>query len=264
MKPRGGQLRDPEYTANADGIGTCASSEAIRILGLEKEDLLLPGPTSELYGLVQEIPQKETTPFIPRSPYAVPSSTLTGSPNYREAYGIYASQRHPQPRVAAIRGETFVTRKITRAGPHRAWPAWIARTWATSACATGATPSDYVEMQWLMLQQDNPEDFVSPPAWCTACASSSSSPAMNWARRALARARRTKRHRRDQQGSQGQGGRHHRELSTRATSAPPKSKPCSATRPRPGKLRLDAEDPLQELVKEMVPSDYPQPSAMRW
>lgn len=152
----------PEYTANADGIGTLRILEAIRILGLEKKTKFYQASTSELYGLVQEIPQKETTPFYPRSPYAV--AKMYGywiTVNYREAYGIYACNGILFNHESPIRGETFVTRKITRA---------IARIALglqgclylgnMDALRDWGHARDYVEMQWLMLQQDQPDDFV--------------------------------------------------------------------------------------------------------
>jgi GDPmannose 4,6-dehydratase len=155
-------FESPEYTADVDAIGTLRLLEAIRILGLEKKTRFYQASSSELYGLVQEIPQKETTPFYPRSPYAV--AKLFGYwtvVNYREAYGIYACNgilfNHESPR----RGETFVTRKITRGlcniaqglekclylGNLNAYRDW-------------GHAKDYVRMQWMMLQQDRPEDFV--------------------------------------------------------------------------------------------------------
>ncbi|HOY70144.1 MAG TPA: GDP-mannose 4,6-dehydratase [Methylotenera sp.] len=152
----------PEYTANADGIGTLRILEAIRILKLEKKTRFYQASTSELYGLVQEIPQKETTPFYPRSPYAV--AKIYGywiTVNYREAYGMYACNGILFNHESPIRGETFVTRKITRA---------LARIKLNlqdclylgnmDALRDWGHARDYVEMQWLMLQQDNPEDFV--------------------------------------------------------------------------------------------------------
>ena len=152
----------PEYTANADGIGTLRILEAIRILGLEKKTRFYQASTSELYGLVQEIPQKETTPFYPRSPYAV--AKIYGywiTVNYREAYGIYACNGILFNHESPIRGETFVTRKITRA---------LARIKLNlqdclylgnlDSLRDWGHAKDYVEMQWLMLQQDKPEDFV--------------------------------------------------------------------------------------------------------
>lgn len=152
----------PEYTADVDAVGTLRLLEAIRFLGLEDKTRFYQASTSELYGLVQEVPQKETTPFYPRSPYAVAKMYAYWiAVNYREAYGMYACNgilfNHESPR----RGETFVTRKITR---------------GLSNIAMGLEPclymgnidslrdwghaKDYVRMQWMMLQQDKPEDFV--------------------------------------------------------------------------------------------------------
>ena len=152
----------PEYTANADGNGTLRILEAIRLLGLEKKTRFYQASTSELYGLVQEIPQKETTPFYPRSPYAVAKMYAYWiTVNYREAYGIYACNGILFNHESPIRGETFVTRKITRA---------LARIklGLQNCLYLGNMDSlrdwghakDYVEMQWLMLQQEQPEDFV--------------------------------------------------------------------------------------------------------
>jgi len=152
----------PEYTADVNGIGALRLLESIRFLGLEKQTRFYQASTSELYGLVQEVPQRETTPFYPRSPYAVAKLYAYWiTVNYREAYGLYACNgvlfNHESPR----RGETFVTRKITR---------------GLSNIALGLEPclfmgnidslrdwghaKDYVRMQWMMLQQDQPEDFV--------------------------------------------------------------------------------------------------------
>ena len=152
----------PEYTANADGIGTLRILEAIRILGLEKKTKFYQASTSELYGLVQETPQKETTPFYPRSPYAVAKLYAYWiTVNYREAYGIYACNGILFNHESPLRGETFVTRKITRA---------LARINLNlqdclylgnmDALRDWGHAKDYVEMQWLMLQQDTAEDFV--------------------------------------------------------------------------------------------------------
>jgi GDPmannose 4,6-dehydratase len=152
----------PEYTANADGIGTLRILEAIRILGLEKKTKFYQASTSELYGLVQEIPQKETTPFYPRSPYAVAKLYAYWiTVNYREAYGMYACNGILFNHESPIRGETFVTRKITRA---------LARInlglqdclylGNLDALRDWGHAKDYVEMQWLMLQQNTAEDFV--------------------------------------------------------------------------------------------------------
>ena len=152
----------PEYTANADGIGTLRILEAIRILGLEKKTRFYQASTSELFGQVQEIPQKETTPFYPRSPYAVAKMYAYWiTVNYREAYGIYACNGILFNHESPVRGETFVTRKITRA---------LARIKLNlqdslylgnmDSLRDWGHAKDYVEMQWLMLQQDQPEDFV--------------------------------------------------------------------------------------------------------
>ena len=155
-------FESPEYTADVDAMGTLRLLEAIRILGLEKKTKFYQASTSELYGLVQETPQKETTPFYPRSPYAAAKLYAYWiCVNYREAYGIYACNGILFNHESPLRGETFVTRKITR---------------ALSRISTGLEDClylgnmdalrdwgharDYVKMQWLMLQQDEPEDFV--------------------------------------------------------------------------------------------------------
>jgi GDPmannose 4,6-dehydratase len=155
-------FEEPEYTANSDALGALRILEAIRILGLADKTRFYQASTSELYGLVQETPQKETTPFYPRSPYAVAKLYAYWiTVNYRESYGIYACNgilfNHESPN----RGETFVTRKITRA---------LARIKLglqdrlylgnLDALRDWGHARDYVEMQWLMLQQDKPEDFV--------------------------------------------------------------------------------------------------------
>ncbi|EFE0046604.1 GDP-mannose 4,6-dehydratase, partial [Escherichia coli] len=155
-------FESPEYTADVDAIGTLRLLEAIRFLGLENKTRFYQASTSELYGLVQEIPQKESTPFYPRSPYAVAKLYAYWiTVNYRESYGIYACNgilfNHESPR----RGETFVTRKITRGLAN------IAQG-LESCLYLGNMDSlrdwghakDYVRMQWLMLQQEQPEDFV--------------------------------------------------------------------------------------------------------
>jgi len=155
-------FEEPEYTANSDALGVLRLLEAIRILGLEKKTRFYQASTSELYGLVQETPQKETTPFYPRSPYAV--AKLYGYwmvVNYREAYGIYACNGILFNHESPVRGETFVTRKITRA---------LARIKLNlqdclylgnmDAKRDWGHARDYVEMQWLMMQQEKPEDFV--------------------------------------------------------------------------------------------------------
>jgi len=155
-------FEEPEYTANSDALGALRILEAIRILGMEKKTRFYQASTSELYGLVQETPQKETTPFYPRSPYAVAKLYAYWiTVNYREAYGIYACNGILFNHESPIRGETFVTRKITRA---------LARIKLglqeclylgnLNALRDWGHAKDYVEVQWLMLQQDHPEDFV--------------------------------------------------------------------------------------------------------
>ena len=155
-------FEEPEYTANADGIGALRMLEAIRILGLEKKTRFYQASTSELYGLVQEIPQKETTPFYPRSPYAVAKLYAYWiTVNYREAYGIYACNGILFNHESPVRGETFVTRKITRAIARIALGLQDCLYLGNlSALRDWGHARDYVEMQWLMLQQDHPEDFV--------------------------------------------------------------------------------------------------------
>ena len=152
----------PEYTANADGIGTLRILEAVRILGLEKKTRFYQASTSELYGLVQETPQKETTPFYPRSPYAVAKLYAYWiTVNYREAYGMYACNGILFNHESPLRGETFVTRKITRAIARIALGLQDCLYLGNmSALRDWGHAKDYVEMQWLMLQQDKPDDFV--------------------------------------------------------------------------------------------------------
>jgi GDPmannose 4,6-dehydratase len=155
-------FEEPEYTANADGLGALRLLEAIRILGLEKKTRFYQASTSELYGLVQEVPQKETTPFYPRSPYAVAKLYAYWiTVNYREAYGIYACNGILFNHESPGRGETFVTRKITRAISRIALGLQDCLYLGNlSALRDWGHARDYVEMQWLMLQQDEPEDFV--------------------------------------------------------------------------------------------------------
>jgi GDPmannose 4,6-dehydratase len=155
-------FEEPEYTANADGIGTLRLLEAIRILGLQKKTRFYQASTSELYGLVQEVPQKETTPFYPRSPYAVAKLYAYWiTVNYREAYGLYACNGVLFNHESPLRGETFVTRKITRAIARIALGLQDCLYLGNmSALRDWGHAKDYVEMQWLMLQQDQPEDFV--------------------------------------------------------------------------------------------------------
>jgi GDPmannose 4,6-dehydratase len=155
-------FEEPEYTANSDALGALRMLEAIRILGLEKKTRFYQASTSELYGLVQEVPQKETTPFYPRSPYGVAKLYAYWiTVNYREAYGLFACNGILFNHESPIRGETFVTRKITRA---------LARIKLglqeclylgnLDARRDWGHARDYVEAQWLMLQQEKPEDFV--------------------------------------------------------------------------------------------------------
>lgn len=155
-------FEEPEYTANSDALGALRILEAIRILGLEEKTKYYQASTSELFGKVQEVPQKETTPFYPRSPYAVAKLYAYWiTVNYREAYGIYACNGILFNHESPVRGETFVTRKITRA---------LARIKLKlqdclylgnlDAKRDWGHAKDYVEMQWLMLQQDEPEDFA--------------------------------------------------------------------------------------------------------
>jgi len=155
-------FEEPEYTADADGLGTLRLLEAIRLLGLEKKTRFYQASSSELYGLVQEIPQKETTPFHPRSPYAVAKLYAYWiTVNYREAYGIYACNgilfNHESPR----RGETFVTRKITRGLANIAQGLEQCLFMGNmDSLRDWGHAKDYVRMQWMMLQQEQAEDFV--------------------------------------------------------------------------------------------------------
>ena len=152
----------PEYTADVDGMGTLRLLEAIRILGLEKKTRFYQASTSELYGLVQEIPQKETTPFYPRSPYAVAKLYAYWiTVNYREAYGMYACNGILFNHESKRRGETFVTRKVTRGLANIAQGLEKCLFMGNiDALRDWGHAKDYVRMQWLMLQQDQPEDFV--------------------------------------------------------------------------------------------------------
>ncbi|MBF0192695.1 MAG: GDP-mannose 4,6-dehydratase [Magnetococcales bacterium] len=155
-------FEEPEYTANSDALGALRILEAIRILGLEKKTRFYQASTSELFGLVQEIPQKETTPFYPRSPYAVAKLYAYWiTVNYREAYGIYACNGILFNHESPIRGETFVTRKITRAMARiKLGLQDCVYLGNMDAKRDWGHAKDYVEMQWLMLQQEHPEDFV--------------------------------------------------------------------------------------------------------
>ncbi len=155
-------FEEPEYTANSDALGTLRLLEAIRILGLEKKTRFYQASTSELFGKVQEIPQRETTPFYPRSPYAVAKLYAYWiTVNYREAYGLYACNGILFNHEGPLRGETFVTRKITRALA-RIKLGLQERLYLGNLDAKRdwGHARDYVEMQWLMLQQPEPEDFV--------------------------------------------------------------------------------------------------------
>lgn len=155
-------FESPEYTANTDALGTLRLLEAIRILGLQHKTRFYQASTSELFGLVQEMPQKETTPFYPRSPYACAKLYAYWiTINYREAYGIYACNGTLFNHESPLRGETFVTRKITRALTRIALGLQdclylgnleAKRDWGHA--------KDYVEMQWIMLQQPHPKDYV--------------------------------------------------------------------------------------------------------
>jgi len=155
-------FEEPEYTANADGLGTLRLLEAMRILGLEHSTRFYQASTSELYGQVREVPQTETTPFYPRSPYAVAKLYAYWiTVNYREAYGMYACNGILFNHESPLRGETFVTRKITRGIARIALG--LQQTLFLGnlgALRDWGHARDYVEMQWLMLQQDTPEDFV--------------------------------------------------------------------------------------------------------
>src|SRR5947207_1547331 len=155
-------FEEPEYTANADGLGALRLLEAIRILGMEKKTRFYQASTSELYGLVQETPQKETTPFYPRSPYAVAKLYAYWiTVNYREAYGMYACNGILFNHESPVRGETFVTRKITRAIARIALGLQDCLYLGNlSALRDWGHARDYVQMQWLMLQQDEAEDYV--------------------------------------------------------------------------------------------------------
>jgi GDPmannose 4,6-dehydratase len=155
-------FESPEYTADVDGMGTLRLLEAMRLLGLERTTRFYQASTSELYGLVQETPQKETTPFYPRSPYAVAKLYAYWiTVNYREAYGMYACNGILFNHESPLRGETFVTRKITRAVARIALGLQDCLYLGNlSALRDWGHAKDYVEMQWLMLQQDKPEDFV--------------------------------------------------------------------------------------------------------
>ncbi|XCN74196.1 MAG: GDP-mannose 4,6-dehydratase [Candidatus Electrothrix aestuarii] len=155
-------FESPEYTADADGLGTLRLLEAIRILGREEKTRFYQASTSELYGLVQEIPQKESTPFYPRSPYACAKLYAYWiTVNYREAYGMYACNGILFNHESPVRGETFVTRKITRSLSRISLGLQECLYLGNmDALRDWGHAKDYVRMQWMMLQQDAPEDFV--------------------------------------------------------------------------------------------------------
>jgi GDPmannose 4,6-dehydratase len=155
-------FEEPEYTANAGGLGALRLLEAIRLLGMERKTRFYQASTSELYGLVQEVPQKETTPFHPRSPYAVAKMYAYWiTVNYREAYGMYACNGILFNHESPVRGETFVTRKVTRALSRIALGLQDCLYLGNlSALRDWGHARDYVEMMWLMLQQERAEDYV--------------------------------------------------------------------------------------------------------
>lgn len=155
-------FEEPEYTANSDALGALRVLEAIRVLGLQKKTKFYQASTSELYGLVQQVPQTEVTPFYPRSPYAVAKLYAYWiTVNYREAYGIYACNGILFNHESPIRGETFVTRKITRAlAKIKLGLQECLYLGNLDAKRDWGHAKDYVEMQWLMLQQEQPEDYV--------------------------------------------------------------------------------------------------------
>ena len=256
-------FEEPEYTANADGIGALRLLEAIRLLGLEKKTRFYQASTSELYGLVQETPQKETTPFYPRSPYAVAKLYAYWiTVNYREAYGLYACNGILFNHESPVRGETFVTRKITRAMARIALGLQDCLYLGNlSALRDWGHAKDYVEMQWLMLQQEQPEDFVIATG-------------VQYSVRQfveMAAAELGIRLRFEGEGDReiatvvvgrrrpgrGQGRAKWWYAWTRATTAPPRSRRCSAT---PSKARIKLgwtpQISLPELVREMVAADY--------
>src|SRR5918912_693210 len=152
----------PEYTANADGIGTLRILEAVRLLGLTKKTKIYQASTSELYGLVQEVPQSERTPFYPRSPYAVAKLYAYWiTVNYREAYNMFACNGILFNHESPLRGETFVTRKITRAVAKIALGLQdVLYLGNLNSMRDWGHAKDYVEGMWRILQQDEPEDFV--------------------------------------------------------------------------------------------------------
>ena len=243
----------PEYTANADALGTLRLLEAIRILGIKDKARFYQASTSELYGKVQEVPQRETTPFYPRSPYAAAKLYAYWiTVNYREAYGMHASNGILFNHESPMRGETFVTRKITRA------VAAIERGLQErlylgnlDARRDWGHARDFVEGMWLMLQQPEPDDYV--------LATGETHSVREFVERAFACVGRT--HRVARQGRR--GGRRRRQdrqgrwcASIRAISGRPRSTSCSATPPRRGPSSAGGhKTTFAELVAEMVESD---------
>src|SRR5262249_18811557 len=155
-------FEEPEYTANSDALGALRLLEAIRILGLESKTRFYQASSSEMFGTVQEVPQRETTPFYPRSPYACAKLYAYWiTVNYREAYGLYACNGILFNHESALRGETFVTRKVTRALARIALGLQECLYLGNlNALRDWGHARDYVEMQWLMLQQERPDDYV--------------------------------------------------------------------------------------------------------
>jgi len=221
----------PEYTANADALGTLRLLEAIRLLKLEGKTRFYQASTSELYGKVQETPQRETTPFYPRSPYAAAKLYAYWiTVNYREAYGIHASNGILFNHESPIRGETFVTRKITRAvaaiecGLQEALYLGnldAKRDWGHAR--------DYVEGMWRILQQDKPDDYVLATGETHSVREFVELPSPRWAARSSGRARVWTRSASTRRAARRSCA------STRATSGPPRSTSFSATPPRPAR-----------------------------
>ncbi len=238
----------PEYTANADAIGTLRLLEAIRILGLEKKTRFYQASTSELYGKVQASPQRETTPFYPRSPYAAAKLYAYWiTVNYREAYNLYACNgilfNHESPR----RGETFVTRKITRARrPHQAGPAGQALPRQPRRQARlGPRPRLRARM-WLMLQQDEPDDYV--------LATGEKHSVREFVERAFARCRPRidwSGNGVEEKGVDAVSGKCRGRRSTRATSARPRSTCCSVIRRKAQSQKLGWQ-PTSPASNELV------------
>jgi GDPmannose 4,6-dehydratase len=221
-------FEEPEYTANSDALGALRLLDAIRTLGLEKKMRFYQASTSELYGLVQETPQKETTPFYPRSPYAVANFYAYWiTVNYREAYGMYACNGILFNHESPVRGETFVTRKITRA---------LARIKLglqdslylgnMDAKRDWGHAQNYVEMQWLMLQQETPEDYVIATCVQYSVRNFVNARRMSWGLRFVGRGKASRRRATRLTASASW-------RLIRAIFARPRWKPCWAIRPRP-------------------------------